>query len=52
MPAVSADPKLSALLSHQYAASFPAERPILTDDLAPVEYYNSMAQNLYLSQRH
>jgi spermidine synthase len=52
MPAVSADPKLSALLSHQYAASLRAERPILTDDLAPVEYYNSMAQNLYLSQRH
>lgn len=51
MPLTSADPTIAALLSHRYSDSFPLERNMLTDDLAPVEYYNSIAQNLYLSQR-
>ena len=29
----------------------PDDTALLTDDLAPVEYYNAMAQNLYLAER-
>ena len=46
-----ADEQIATLLSHQYVRPIPLEEPILTDDLAPVEYYNSIAQNLYLSTR-
>src|SRR5215204_5188860 len=35
------DPEISRLLSNRYAADFELETPVLTDDLAPVEYYNS-----------
>jgi hypothetical protein len=35
------------MLTHRYTADFPLDVPILTDDLAPVEYYNSFAQNSY-----
>ena len=33
-------------LANRYANEFPIEVPPLTDDLAPVEYYNSFGQNL------
>ncbi|MBK6590077.1 MAG: fused MFS/spermidine synthase [Acidobacteria bacterium] len=39
------------LLDHRYTGTLPQGAAILTDDLAPVEYYNSIAQNLYLSSR-
>ena len=32
------------LLEHLYRQPIPASRKILTDDLAPVEFYNSYAQ--------
>jgi SAM-dependent methyltransferase len=38
---------LTALLATAYTTDFPLEVPILTDDLAPVEYYNSKALQLY-----
>ena len=41
------DPELSRLLAHRYTADIPTPLPILTDDLAPVEYYNSIGQGLY-----
>ncbi|MBC7899873.1 MAG: fused MFS/spermidine synthase [Saprospiraceae bacterium] len=42
----NSDPDLAHLLSHIYSKEIPAGLPILTDDLAPVEHYNSIAQNL------
>ena len=47
----SDDPGIASLLDHQYTVDLALNEPILTDDLAPVEYYNSIAQNLYLSSR-
>ena len=47
----SDDESIARLLSHRYTAELPLNCDILTDDLAPVEYYNSIAQNLYLSSR-
>ncbi len=44
--AVDDDPFISSLLSRRYTALFPLNRSTLTDDLAPVEHYNSQAQNL------
>ena len=43
----SSDAQILDLLSHRYTTEFPIDTPILTDDLAPVEYYNSFAQNSY-----
>ncbi len=40
------DPEITRLLTHRYTTNIPTEVPILTDDLAPVEYYNSFGQNL------
>jgi spermidine synthase len=40
------DAEVSRMLTHRYTADFPVQVPVLTDDLAPVEYYNSFAQNL------
>jgi spermidine synthase len=42
-----ADADVARMLTHRYTADFPLDVPILTDDLAPVEYYNSFAQNSY-----
>ena len=42
-----ADEEITNLLSHRYTGDFPLRMPVLTDDLAPVEYYNSFAQNTY-----
>jgi spermidine synthase len=43
----SSDAEISRMLEHLYKNNFPLETPILTDDLAPVEYYNSFAQSVY-----
>jgi len=40
-----ADAEIERMLSHLYTKDFPRNLPILTDDLAPVEYYNSFGQN-------
>jgi len=45
------DPEIEMLLSHLYKDDLPLEKPVITDELCPVEYYNSFAQNLYRSQR-
>lgn len=47
----SSDPEIQVLLSNLFKDNFPLEKPVITDDLAPVEYYNSFAQNLYRSAR-
>jgi SAM-dependent methyltransferase len=36
-----------AFLGNEFVADVPMDLPILTDDLAPVEYYNSFAQNSF-----
>ena len=45
------DSEINYLLSHRYNAEFPLMRKVLTDDLAPVEYYNSVAQDIHLRSR-
>ncbi len=47
----SADPEIDALLASRYHGNLPKDVEIITDDLSPVEYYNSIAQNLYLKSR-
>jgi spermidine synthase len=42
----SNDELISVLLKNRYDKPLDLSLPILTDDLAPVEYYNSSAQNL------
>jgi spermidine synthase len=39
------DADISRLLLHRYTGNIPLDMPVLTDDLAPVEYYNSFGQN-------
>ncbi len=41
------DRELSYLLKHFYKKNLPANERVLTDELAPVEYYNSFAQRIY-----
>ena len=41
----SKDAEISRLLSHLYNQNIPLTKEILTDDLAPVEFYNSFAQS-------
>ncbi len=48
---VGTDPFLNSLLANRYKSEIPLTNPILTDDLSPVEHYNSIAQNLYLSTK-
>lgn len=43
----AADEQIKSLLTHRYTADIPLTVPVLTDDLAPVEFYNSAAQNAY-----
>ena len=43
----SGDAEISYLLKHLYKKNLPTNENILTDDLAPVEYYNSFAQSVY-----
>lgn len=47
----SGDEQIAKLLGHVYERGPALEMPILTDDLAPVEYYNSFAHNLYRAPR-
>jgi spermidine synthase len=47
----SPDPELDRLLSAIYPVDVRPHTAILTDDLAPVEYYNSIAQNVFLHER-
>jgi spermidine synthase len=47
----SQDQRIIELLSHRYSYQPPGDLPVLTDDLAPVEYYNSFAQNMYRPNR-
>ncbi len=41
----SQDTEIPRLFSHLHKTEIPAGQPLLTDELAPVEYYNSFAQN-------
>lgn len=43
----STDPEIARLLLNHYDQPLMFEVPILTDDLAPVEYYNSFAQSIH-----
>lgn len=47
----ASDQSIADLLAHKYAAPSTLNIPNLTDDLAPVERYNSIAQNHYLKTR-
>ena len=51
IPMQSPDPYLNNLFAHLYTKEIPTQTPILSDDLAPVEYYNSFAQNLIETAR-
>ena len=42
--AETGDQLIDSFLTRRYEPSFPTDRPILTDDLAPVERYSSIAQ--------
>ena len=46
-PLASDNPNFSALLANLYTENIDLDKPILTDDLAPVEYYNSFSQSVY-----
>ncbi|MEP6947311.1 MAG: fused MFS/spermidine synthase [Acidobacteriota bacterium] len=48
----SSDPEIERMLGHLYSAKIDATKPILTDDLASVEYYNAIAQDLNLKRSH
>ncbi len=43
----SADEEIKSLLSHRYEKEIPDRMPVLTDDIAPVEYYNALSQSNY-----
>ena len=47
----SPDPAISSLLTHIYPQNSSSDTAIITDDLAPVEYYNAIAQNIFLQSR-
>lgn len=47
----STDPEIASLLAHYYPIDTRPEAQIITDDLAPVEYYNAIAQNVFLASR-
>ena len=47
----STDARMNELLSHLYKEPIEITEPVLTDDLAPAEYYSSLAQREYLAQR-
>ena len=47
----SNDALTAALLETEYRSEIPLDLPVLTDDLAPVEYYNSFALDLYQKSR-
>lgn len=45
------DPEIASLLSHRYTADIPITGEVLTDDLAPVDYYNAIALDVFLAAR-
>ncbi len=45
----SPDPEIASLLAHLYPFDPQPDSPVITDDLAPVEYYNAIAQNVFLA---
>ncbi len=47
----TSDQEITRLLINIYTKDLPLNSGILTDDLAPVEYYNSFAQNIYRPRR-
>jgi hypothetical protein len=47
----SDDAEMDTLLSQLYLPSINSDLPDLTDDLAPVEYYNSLAQRYFMRHR-
>lgn len=49
--ASTGNPETDRLLTARHRANVHIEKPVLTDDLAPVEHYNSIAQAYYLQQR-
>ncbi len=48
----SDDPEIKSLLSHLYTESIPVTTTALTDDLVPVEYYNAIALDAFLAEKH
>jgi spermidine synthase len=44
---MSDDAEISNMLKHLYVEDINSDVEVLTDDLAPVEYYNSFAQSVY-----
>lgn len=48
----SSDAEIARMLGHIYSGTIAATRPVLTDDLAPVEYYNAIAQDLNFKQEN
>ncbi len=46
IPLQSPDAEIAVMLARHHDVAGLAQRPVLTDDLAPVEHYNSFAQNL------
>ena len=46
-PLTGGDAEISNLLNHLYTQEINTDLKTLTDDLAPVEYYNSFAQSIY-----
>ncbi len=51
IPLTSSDAAFSNLFEHFYNKDINSEIEILTDDLAPVEYYNSYAQRAYRNKK-
>jgi spermidine synthase len=51
IPLKSDNPEIAELLDHYLPADRIKPRQPLTDDLAPAEYYNSIAQNQFLTGR-
>lgn len=50
-PLESNDPEISPLLGHLYPENISITTEMLTDDLVPVEYYNTVAIDVYLAER-
>ncbi len=46
---ISEDTQINFLLNHLYKEKLESEIEVLTDDLAPVEFYNSFGQSVYRS---
>lgn len=47
----SDDQEITTLLANIYSSEISTSEPTLTDDLAPVEYYNAIAQNVFLTSK-